>query len=148
VRSIRVLAVLLVSVLGLTAPVAVASAASTITSTKTVVYGFGGKCPPTGWAHPLVRPSRAMFDLACEDGIRNIHWRYWRRSAAFGHGVHLQFNGIGFTGQPAIISLSRVRTHHGRRYFSHLVMRWTTRNGQHHQEVFNWRHADRTWLWG
>jgi hypothetical protein len=89
-----------------------------------------------------------MFNLACEDGIRHIRWHDWRRSAAAGRGTHLRFNGIGFTPQPATITLSQVRSHRGNRYFSHLVIRWTTRNGQHHKEVLNWRHIKGVgWIW-
>jgi len=60
-------------------------------TTRTVVYGFGGGCPPAGWANPAVRL---------------IRWHDWRRLSASGHGTHLQFNGTGFTGQAATISLS------------------------------------------
>lgn len=145
-RSIKTCACVVLTVLGLVAP-AMTVAPAIANTRATVVYGFGGSCPPTGWRHPMVRPSRAMFDLACEDGIKKIRWSSWRASSAFGHGVHLQFNGFGFIGQPATISLSEVRTHNGQRYFSHLVMRWTTRTGRHMHEVFNWRHIIRSWAW-
>ncbi len=116
-------------------------------NTKTVVYGFGGRCPPTNWSGPAVRPARAYFSLACENGVRQIRWRYWRAASAFGHGTILIFNGIGFTRHPGTIYLSTVRKHRGRRYFSHLVMKWITRNGRQHKEVLNWKRDGTFWIW-
>jgi len=116
-------------------------------STATVVYGFGGHCPPTNWAHPAIRPVRGYFSLACENGIRHIRWRDWRKTSASGHGTILIFNGFGFTPHPGTIYLSAARTHSGHRYFSHLVMKWTTRNGTHHKETLNWKHNGTFWLW-
>lgn len=140
------LAVAVAATVSFAGPVVLASTAASA-STHTVVYGFGGACPPTNWKNPLVRPSRAMFNFACEDGIRRIRWHSWHRWSASGHGVHLQFTGTGFLHQPATISLSRVRKHHGQRYFSHLVMRWTTRSGQHKAERLNWRKDGPFWAW-
>jgi hypothetical protein len=113
----------------------------------TVVYGFGGRCPATGWSDPLVRPAKALFSQACENGVRRIHWQSWHLSSAFGHATILTFNGFHLIPHPGTIALSDVRRHLGRRYFSHLVMNWTTRNGRHHREVLNWRRASGFWLW-
>lgn len=120
--------------------------AATATAT-TVVYGFGGHCPPTNWHDPLVRPARAYFSLACENGVRGIHWKSWHGSSAAGNATILIFNGFGFTPHPGTIALSDVRSHQGHPYFSHLVMRWTTRNGRHHTEVLNWRRDGQFWIW-
>ncbi|GEM_PF-6948320 len=157
-RSVRVMLVLVgtlslgapaLAAPAVAAPVARAAGAAVPGAVRpTVVYGFGGACPPTNWRRPLVRPARAYFDLACEDGIRRIRWRYWHRLSAFGHGYHLQFNGTGFTPQRATITLSRVRYHDGRRYFSRLVMRWTAKNGVRHTEILTWRRLRHVgWLW-
>jgi hypothetical protein len=116
-------------------------------STQTVAYGFGGSCPPTNWKHPEVKPAKAMFDLACEDGIRTIRWAHWRRTSAFGHGKHLMFNGTSFIPQPATIALSKVRVHDGRHYFSQLVMKWTTKSGHHGHETLDWKHNVAGWIW-
>jgi hypothetical protein len=116
-------------------------------SAPTVVYGFGDHCPSGHWSNPGVRPARAWFSLACEDGIRSIRWATWRRASAFGHGKHLLFNGIGFTPQRATITLSRVRLHNGHRYFSHLIIKWTTKNGTHHRQIYNWKHLKLGWFW-
>lgn len=122
------------------------ASASAPANSKTVVYGFGSH--QVGWGHPEVRPTHATFGLAGEDGIKRIRWHDWRRSSAFGHGLHLLFTGTGVRNQKATIALSRVRTHNGQRYFSHLVMRWTTKNGKHHTETLNWRHDQGVgWLW-
>jgi hypothetical protein len=122
-----------------------ATAAATATS-KTVVYGFGRY--QVGWAHPEVRPTRATFGLAGEDGIKRIRWHDWRRSSASGQGLHQLFTGTGVKDQKATIDLSRVRTHKGQHYFSHLVMRWTTKNGKHHTETLNWGYDKGVgWLW-
>jgi hypothetical protein len=59
----------------------------------------------------------------------------------------LIFNGFGFTPHRGTISLSDVRSHRGHRYFSHLVMKWATRNGRHHEEVLNWRRDGQFWIW-
>jgi len=115
--------------------------------TSTVVYGFGKRCPPTNWSKPMVRPGRAYFSLACENGIRQIHWQNWRTSSAFGHGTILIFNGFGFTHHPGTINLSTVRMHHGRPYFAHLVMKWTTKDGTHHKEVLDWKRDGTFWIW-
>jgi hypothetical protein len=148
----RVRASLIISaaIIGMTAPVlstGVVSALAAPRAAQTVVYGFGGSCPPTNWKDPAVRPAKALFDLACEDGIRSIRWTSWRRSSAFGHGKHMLFTGLGFKLQAATIALSRVRVHDGHRYFSHLVMKWTTKSGQHKQETFNWKHNMAGWIW-
>ena len=116
-------------------------------STKTVVYGFGGQCPPTNWSNPMVRPGRALFSLPCENGVRRIHWQNWRAASAAGHATILIFNGFGFTPHPGTISLSTVRMHHGQPYFAHLVMKWTTKNGTNHKEVLNWKKDGTFWLW-
>jgi hypothetical protein len=113
----------------------------------TVVYGFGGHCPPTNWSDPQVRPVRGYFSLPCENGVRSIGWQNWRHSSAFGHATILIFNGFGFTPHRGTISLSVVRSHQGRQYFSHLVMKWTTSNGRHHQEVLNWGRDGQFWIW-
>lgn len=113
----------------------------------TVVYGFGGHCPPTNWSNPQVRPVRAFFSLACENGVRHIQWRYWHHLSAAGHATVLIFNGFGFTPHRGTIALSDVRNHRGHRYFSHLVMKWTTPNGRHHTEVLNWRRDNQFWIW-
>ena len=141
-----------VALVGLAAMVAVplavtASATASVAATsKTVVYGFGKF--QVGFGHPEVRPSHATFGLAGEDGIKGVKWSNWRRSSASGHGLHLQFTGTGVIDQKATIVLSGVRTHKGQRYFSHLVMRWTTKNGKHHTETLNWRFDKGVgWLW-
>lgn len=151
--TIRVLAVILAGLTMLAAPaVMTAPAANASTTPKTVVYGFGPGCPalhPSSWAHPMVRPGQAHFGLSCEVGIDRIRWHDWRRLSAAGHGSFLLFTGVGFRRRPATISLSRVRRHNGHRYFSHLVIVWTSTNGAHHKLIFNWRHdaAMHIWLW-
>lgn len=129
--------------------VAAIAAPAAEAAASTVVYGFGGKCPPTNWTHPAVRPTHAWFNLACEDGVKQIKWQDWRRSSATGHGLHLRFTGFGFIPQKATITLSAVRTHRGHRYFSHMVIRWKTKNGKHHKEVLNWRRdtGGAGWIW-
>jgi hypothetical protein len=133
----------LLSVVGVGAAPAMAAPSSA----PAVAYGFGDHCPSGHWGKPEVRPARAWFSLACEDGIRSIRWASWRRASAFGRGKHLLFNGLGFTPQPATITLSRVRLHNGHRYFSHLIIKWTTRNGIRHHEIFNWKHVKLGWFW-
>ncbi len=142
--------------LGLTAAIALAASSclgiacttAAQASTAVVVYGFSGKCPPTNWADPLVKPTHAFFSLPCEDGIKHLTWQHWSRSMATGRGQHLQFNGTGFTPQSATITLSKVRTHDGHRYFSHMVIRSKTKNGHHHTETLNWGHDKGVgWLW-
>jgi hypothetical protein len=136
-----------VALASLTIVVTLAGAAAAATATsKTVVYGFG--LHQVGWAHPEVRPTSATFSLAGEDGIKRIRWHDWRRSSASGQGLHQLFTGTGVENQKASIDLSRVRIHKGQRYFSHLVMRWTTKNGKHHTETLNWGFDKGVgWLW-
>ena len=143
-RILKTITVALASLTIVVIPEA-ATASAPATST-TVVYGFGSH--QVGWAHPQVRPTHATFGLAGEDGIKRIRWSDWRRSSAFGHGLHLLFTGTGVKDQKATIDLSGVRFHKGQRYFSHLVMRWTTKNGKHHTETLNWRFDKGVgWLW-
>jgi hypothetical protein len=138
---------IMVALASLTIVVVPVEAIAGVTATsKTVVYGFGNY--QVGWAHPEVRPTHATFGLAGEDGIKRIQWRDWRHFSASGHGLHLLFTGTGFKDQKAIIDLSGVRTHKGQRYFSHLVMHWTTKNGKRHTETLNWRYDKGVgWLW-
>jgi hypothetical protein len=75
-RLSRTIATAITGLVATTIPVAAASAADA--TTNTVVYGFGDH--QVGWAHPEVRPSRATFGLAGEDGIRRIRWQDWKRS--------------------------------------------------------------------
>ena len=116
-------------------------------STKTVVYGFGGRCPGTNWSDPTVRPGCAWFSLPCENGVRGIHWQNWRAASAAGQATILIFNGVGFTPHAGTIRLSTVRMHRGQPYFAHLVMKWTTRDGTRHKEVLNWKKDGTFWLW-
>ena len=143
----RMIKTITVSLASLTMVVMPYAATASVTATsKTVVYGFGNH--QIGWAHPEVRPTHATFGLAGEDGIKRIRWSDWRRSSASGRGLHLLFTGTSVKNQKATIVLSAVRTHKGQRYFSHLVMRWTTKNGKRHTETLNWR-LDKGvgWLW-
>ena len=143
-RLIKTITVALASLTMVATPYG--ATASVTAASKTVVYGFGRY--QVGWAHPEVRPTHATFGLAGEDGIKGIRWRDWRRSSAAGHGLHLLFTGTGVIDQKATIVLSVVRTHKGQRYFSHLVMRWTTKNGKHHTETLNWGYDKGVgWLW-
>ncbi len=64
-----------------------------------------------------------------------------------GRGSFLLFNGIGFTNRPATIALSKTRLHKGNRYFSHLIIVWTARNGSHHKLVMNWRYSRPNHIW-
>lgn len=143
----------LTAAIALTVSVGVGVAAATGTPTAQtskpiVVYGFNGKCPPTNWADPLVRPTHAFFSLPCEDGVKHLKWKRWGSTTATASGQHLQFNGTGFTPQPATVTLSQVRVHAGHRYFSHMVIRSTLKNGHHKTEVLNWGHDKGVgWLW-
>lgn len=151
-RTIKMLAVILASLMALAAPAVMTDpAANASTVAKTVVYGFGQGCPELqhiSWAHPMVRPNQAHFGLSCEVGIHRIRWHDWRQLSAFGRGSFLLFTGFGFKNRPATIALSRVRLHKGRHYFSHLIIVWISGNGRHHKLVFNWRHNATTHTWG
>jgi hypothetical protein len=157
-RTIKMLAVILASLVILAAPAIAPSAAASASpvasvsmAAKTVVYGFGAGCPAlqhVSWAHPLTRPGQAHFGLSCEVGIHRIRWRDWRHGSAFGHGSFLLFNGLGFSNRPATIALSRVHVHKGRRYFAHLIIVWTASNHKHHKLVMNWRYNKTEHLWG
>lgn len=145
VRILKIAATAALAALALAPGLPMAQAATE--TPATVVYGFGGHCPPTNWRDPLVRPVRAFFNLACENGVRHIQWQSWHHSSAFGHATILIFNGFGFTPHRGTIALSDVRTHRGQQYFSHLVMKWTTPNGRHHTETLDWRRDGQFWIW-
>ena len=151
-RTIKMLAVVLASLATLSAPAVLTGATADASSTaKTAVYGFGPGCPALqhiSWAHPMVRPGQAHFGLSCEVGIHRVRWHDWRRSSAFGHGSFLLFNGLGFSNRPATITLSGVRLHKSRRYFSHLIIVWTGSDRRHHKLVMNWRFNKTEHLWG
>jgi hypothetical protein len=152
-RTIKMLTVTLASLAALAAPaVMTAPVADASVISQTVVYGFGPGCPAlhsSSWAHPMVRPGQAHFGFSCEVGIHRIRWQDWRRLSASGHGSFLLFTGFGFQDRPATIALSNVLRHNGQRYFSHLIIVWTSQNGSHHKLVFNWRHnaTMHIWLW-
>jgi hypothetical protein len=152
-RTLKMWTAILASLAALAAPAVMsAPAADASVIAKTVVYGFGPGCPAlhsSSWAHPLVRPGQAHFGFSCEVGIDRIRWHDWRTLSASGRGSFLLFTGFGFQNRPATIALSAVLRHKGQRYFSHLIIVWTSRNGRHHKLIFNWRH-DATmhiWLW-
>ena len=145
--KVTITAAIIGCVLAALAGIAATPAAAAPASVRTVVYGFGDHCPSGKWGIPEVRPARAWFTLACEDGIRSIRWTDWGRASASGRGEHLLFNGIGFTPQRAMIALSDVRVHDGRHYFARLVITWTARGGRHHQESYNWKHTNLGWYW-
>lgn len=116
-------------------------------ATKTVVYGFGGRCPPTGWTRPAVRPAKAQFSASCELGARRIRWTDWKRTSAFAHAV-IVFSAGFTTKRPGTLALSTVRRHDGHPYFARLVLRWTTKNGAHHKLVMTWKRLKGLgWLW-
>ena len=126
---------------GATPAVAAPSAA------RTAVYGFGGACPNGKWGKPEVRPAKAWFTASCEDGLRRLHWTAWGRKTAKGSGQHLLIGAKGITRHAATVVLSGVRVHNGRKYFSHLVIKWTTKSHKHRQEAFSWQHTNLGWLW-
>lgn len=144
-RRMRIAASAALATLALSTGLPAAGAATG--TAATVVYGFGDHCPPTNWSGPAVRPVRANFSLACENGVRRIRWQYWHHSSAAGHATVLTFNGIKFIPHRGTISLSDVRSHQGHQYFSHLVMKWATPNGRRHTEVLNWRRDNEFWIW-
>ncbi len=37
--------------------------------------------------------------------------------------------------------------HSGRKHFSHLVIKWTTKGNKHHQEIYGWKHTSLGWIW-
>ncbi len=114
---------------------------------RTVVYGFGGACPNGKWGKPLIKPAKAQFTASCEDGVARLHWTTWGRTSAKASGQHQFVAGAGTKHQAATILLSQVRVHGGRKYFSHLVIKWTAKGSKRHQEAYDWKHTNLGWMW-
>lgn len=136
----RVLGLLLV-ICGLASGTAVAAAPAAGASSATVVYGSNGSA---GWSHPAVKPS--AFYIA-GDGtlfVRPLSWSSWVSSSAYGRGTRWWDTCVPNCAQgtywksPASITLWGVASHNGVAYFSHLTLRWTTRNGVRHKQKYMW----------
>lgn len=128
--------------------------ASSSTPSLPVVYGFAGA---SGWQHPGIQPPAVYFGAGGSLLIRNLRWANWGGQRAIAHGSRLADSCVPncaagkYAKVPAELTLSRVRTHNGERYYSKLTTHWKV-NGQPVTNVFTWapgslRGANSLWSW-
>lgn len=122
------------------AVVVTTSAASPASQALPVTYGFDGH---QGWAHGAVRPHALYLGAGGSLFVRRVRWIGWSQAGARGSGTRWADNCVpscaagSFARSAATITLSRVRTHHGQRYFSRMRIAWRA-GGKPHQQTFRW----------
>jgi len=94
-----------------------------------------------GWRGPQVKP-RHFYDITGDSSewLNTASWRYWTgvsASSAGRYGYRTCFGSCDKTRTvPAAITVWRVRSHHGRRYFTRL--RWVYKIKGHQHTVVAW----------
>lgn len=117
------------------APVASASAVP-------VVYGSRGG--GLGWSDSAVKPGAFYWGTGGTLFVRPLSWSSWVAASAYGRGTRWWDTCKPNCAQgtywksPASITLWGVASHNGVSYFSHLTLRWTTRNGVRHKQRYIW----------
>lgn len=102
---------------GLGATTAEATAAPGSASTVPVIYGTFGN-----WQSPRVEPRNQ--GLGAEFALINMRWTRWNGTFARAGGTNRWANGAAgpVHNWPSTISLYRVRTHNGHRYYSRMTI--------------------------
>src|SRR5712691_5443622 len=119
---------------------ALRATASAGSSSLPVVYGFAGA---SGWQHPGIQPPAVYFGTGGSLLIRGLRWASWGDQRAIAHGSRWANScdpncAAGqFAKVPAELTLSRVRTHDGVRYYSKLTTHWKV-SGTPVTTVFTW----------
>jgi len=101
------------------APAQASSAPVTPASSLPVLIGsMGGS-----WYSNGVRPQHMVLGALWT--MHNMTWAHWNHSSAYGHGTEEAggYNGKRFDYRWQVrITLSDVKTHHGRPYYAHMKM--------------------------
>jgi hypothetical protein len=145
-------AAIVVSVIGITVlAVRIASAASA--APLPLAYGFDGS---SGWQNGEIKPHDIYFGAGGNLLVRGLTWTSWGQDGATATGARWADScrpdcAAGrYARVRAVLTLSRVRVHHGVRYFSELTLRWVAA-GQRQVTVFRWipgaiKSAPPSWL--
>jgi hypothetical protein len=138
-KGVAGVAAIVVAVIGV-AVIALRIAAAASSQPLPVSYGFDGNW---GWRHGEVDPGAIYFGAGGSLLVKNLTWSSWTQGEAVGRGVRWADGCVPtcaagrYVKSPAILTLSRVRTHAGTRYFARLTVRWTA-SGRVHTDVFAW----------
>lgn len=122
---IRTFAATAAAVIALATPIAAAIPASAAPAQRTPVMYSGGI-----WQNAARRPH--SFTLGADFGLSHMSWSRWTNTSAFGHG-HL-VACAGAAGPCAIfragVTLRKVKTHNGTRYFASMTLTGKNRRTQ------------------
>jgi hypothetical protein len=131
--------VLIVGVIVLTDQITAASSAQPLP----VGYGFDGA---SGWQHAKIKPHSIYFGAGGSLLVRGAKWISWTQVGAIGEGVRWADTCTpncaagSYDKTRAVLTLSRVRSHRGVRYFTRLTMIWTE-NGTREKLNFRWHRS-------
>jgi hypothetical protein len=120
--------------------------------TLPVIYGAYPAGVTFSWHNPSVRPPSVWFGADGGLSVRSMRWHYWDRASAYGRGTRWANKCVpscaagNYNKAPASLTMWRVRWHNGQRFFSRMTMRWTTRNGARHKQVYSYSKAGGTEL--
>ena len=121
-----------------------ALAAGASASTLPVMYGAYPYGAVGSWQEPAVRPPSVSFGTDGGLSVRSLNWSYWNTASAYGRGTRWANTCIptcsagNYWKSPASLTMWRVLWHNGQRYFTRMTMRWTTRNGVRHKQVYSY----------
>jgi hypothetical protein len=128
---------LIASALAATATIALAAAAPAGAARVPLFYY-------TGFTSPSVRPSAIYWGSGGQLFVKGLSWHYWNGTSAYGRGTRWRNTCVptcsagNYVKSPASVTFWRTRWHNGRRYWTRLTLRWTTRDGIHHKHLYRY----------
>jgi hypothetical protein len=125
-----------------------ASGVSAAAATRPVVFNYA-----EGWQHGRVRPRAIYIGNGGAPYVTHLAWSHWNGTSAYATGILNRQYASCLTVKPAYkcpehrfgvgVTLSRVETHDGVRYFSRMRWSWHTRAGAHRNTY--WRSSRGFW---
>jgi hypothetical protein len=125
-----------------------ASKASAVAATQPVAFNYA-----EGWQHGRVKPRAIYIGNGGAPYVTHLAWSHWDGTSAYAAGILNRQYASCLTVKPAYkcpehrfgvgVTLSRVETHDGVRYFSRMRWSWHTRSGAH--RFTYWRTARGYW---
>jgi hypothetical protein len=117
-------------------PARAAGAASAVAATRPVVFNYA-----EGWQHGRVEPRVIYIGNGGAPYLTRLVWSHWNGTSAYASGILNRQYASCLSVKPAYkcpehrfaagVTLSRVETHGGVRYFSRMRWSWHARSGAH-----------------
>jgi hypothetical protein len=133
---------------GHSAPGRAGGGVSAVAATPPVVFNYAA-----GWQHGRVRPQAIYIGNGGAPYVIRLAWSHWNGTSAYASGILNRQYVSCLTVKPAYrcpehrfgvgVTLSRVETHDGVRYFSRMRWSWHSRAGAH--RFTYWRTARGFW---